>query len=354
MKPLLRSAGAAAAGLALDHWLGEPPIEPHPVAVFGRAMSAVERVAWHNDRAAGVRYTVAGVGAAVVGGVRLAGLGGGRVAWVRSQVAAVVATWVTVAGKGLSEAALEVAGPLGRGDLESARQALPALVGRDPRDLDVSEIARAVVESVAENTVDAVVAPALWAAFGGAAGTLGYRAVNTLDSMVGHHSPRYEHFGWASARLDDVANWVPARVTAVLVAVVRPRRAVAIARAVRRDAPGHPSPNAGVAEAAFAAALGLQLGGTNTYGARVEVRPPLGSGRPAAPDDIAAAIRLADHVALALAVGLVAFPLGRRAAGGVAARAAARTARRRPRASSEGQPVEEHPAGKQQPAGQAG
>jgi adenosylcobinamide-phosphate synthase len=312
MKPLLRSAGAAAAGLALDHWLGEPPVGPRPVVVFGRAMSALEKVAWRNERRAGVGFTAAGVGAAVAGGLRMAGgiSQDGRIQWLRAQVAAVVATWVTVAGKGLSDAAREVAGPLQQGDLEAARQALPALLGRDPRDLDISEIARAVVESVAENTVDAVVAPALWAAVGGAAGTLGYRAINTLDSMVGHHSPRYEQFGWASARLDDLANWVPARVTALLVAAVRPRRAVAVGRAVWRDAPGHPSPNVGVVEAAFAAALGLQLGGTATHGARIEVRPALGTGRPPEPGDIAAAIRLADHVALALAAGLVLYPAG--------------------------------------------
>jgi adenosylcobinamide-phosphate synthase len=312
MKPLLRSAGAAAAGLALDHWLGEPPVGPRPVVVFRGAMSAIEKVAWRNERRAGVGFTAAGVGAAVAGGLRMAGgiSQDGRIQWLRAQMAAVVATWVTVAGKGLSDAAREVAGPLQQGDVEAARQALPALIGRDPRELDISEIARAVVKSVAENTVDAVVAPALWAAFGGAAGTLGYRAINTLDSMVGHHSPRYEQFGWASARLDDLANWVPARVTALLVAAVRPRQAVAVARAVWRDAPGHPSPNVGVVEAAFAAALGLQLGGTTTHGARVEVGPTLGTGRPAEPGDIAAAIQLADHVALALAAGLVLYPAG--------------------------------------------
>ena len=145
----------------------------------------------------------------------------------------------------------------------------------------------------------------LWALAAGAPGALGYRAVNTLDAMVGHRSDRYERYGWASARLDDVANWIPGRVTAVLVAAARPGRAAAVARTVRRDAHHHPSPNAGVAEAAFAAALGLTLGGTNRYGDRVEHRATLGDGRPPEAGDIAAAVRLADDVALVLALVLV-------------------------------------------------
>jgi adenosylcobinamide-phosphate synthase len=187
------------------------------------------------------------------------------------------------------------------GDLEEARRRLPALVGRDSSELDESEVARAVVESVAENTVDAIVAPALWAAVAGAPGALGYRAVNTLDAMVGHHSERYENYGAASARLDDVANWVPARVTAGLVALVRASSAREIRRAVLTQAPLHPSPNAGVAEAAFAVALGVQLGGRNRYGDRVEERVPVGFGRPARPSDINESIRLSRDVTYSLA-----------------------------------------------------
>jgi adenosylcobinamide-phosphate synthase len=209
-----------------------------------------------------------------------------------------------VAGRALGQAAAEVAVALEKGDLEAARALLPALVGRDPSQLDEKEIARAAVESVAENTVDAVVAPALWAAAAGPCGALGYRAINTLDAMVGHRSARYERYGWASARLDDAAGWVPARVTAGLVAAVRPGATGAVVRAVRRDAPAHPSPNAGVAEAAFAAALGLRLGGTNRYGDRVELRPPLGTGRPPEWPDIARAVQLSADVALALAAAL--------------------------------------------------
>ena len=163
-----------------------------------------------------------------------------------------------------------------------------------------------MVESVAENTVDAVVSPALWAVVAGAPGALGYRAVNTMDAMVGYRSDVYRRFGTASARLDDVANVVPARLTAVLVAAARPGAAGDVWRAVRRDAPAHPSPSGGVVEAAFAAALGVQLGGTSRYGDRVEDRPLLGTGRPVEPADIAAARRLARDVDLLLAALLVA------------------------------------------------
>ena len=223
---------------------------------------------------------------------------------------------VQVAGRALADTANQIAAALDAGDLDHARAALPGLVGRDPSGLDEKEIARAVVESVAENTVDAIVAPALWAAVAGGPGALGYRAVNTLDAMVGHRNPRYQRYGWASARLDDLAAWVPARAVAGLVMAVRPGAAAQVWAAVRRDAPAHPSPNAGVAEAAFAGALGLRLGGTNRYGDRVELRPPLGEGRPPERGDIAAAVRLSRDVSLALAAGLVAAPLIRRARGG--------------------------------------
>lgn len=274
---------AAALGLGIDRILGEPPPRWHPVAAFGRLMGALEERTWEDRRGAGARYTAAGV---AIGG--LAGMALGSTA---------AATSIACAGRALGEAARAVELALERGDVAAARGQVRALVGRDPSELDESELARAVVESVAENTVDAVVAPLFWAALGGAPGALGYRAVNTLDSMVGHRSTRYERFGWASARLDDAAAYVPARLTAVFVAMARPSSAAAIWRAVVEDAPSHPSPNAGVAEAAFAAALGLRLGGVNRYENRREVRPFLGDGRPAAPGDIEDAVRLASEVA---------------------------------------------------------
>jgi adenosylcobinamide-phosphate synthase len=249
-------------------------------------MRAVERALWSDDRRRGVAHAAVGIQLGAAAG------------WlVRSPA---LATYVAVAGRGLADAASAVGAAVEAGDLDEARRLLPALVGRDPDGLDEKEIVRAAVESVAENTVDAVVAPALWAVAAGAPGALGYRALNTLDAMVGHRSPRYERYGWASARLDDGAGWVPARVTAALVASVRPRHAAAVWRAVRADAPAHPSPNAGVAEAAFAAALGLRLGGENRYGDRVELRPALGDGRPPEATDIAAAVRLLSDVSWAL------------------------------------------------------
>jgi adenosylcobinamide-phosphate synthase len=193
-----------------------------------------------------------------------------------------------------------VATRLEAGELVAARELLPALAGRDPSELEEKEIARAVVESVAENTVDAIVAPAWWALVAGARGVVTHRALNTMDAMVGHHNDRYERYGWAAARLDDLAAWVPARLTAALVAGVRPRAAADILTAVRTQAPAHPSPNAGVGEAAYAAALGLQLGGTNRYGERTEHRPALGFGRSAEPADIRRATALCRDLTLAL------------------------------------------------------
>ncbi|MFP5376544.1 MAG: adenosylcobinamide-phosphate synthase CbiB [Acidimicrobiia bacterium] len=292
---------AVAGGLAADALLGEPPVRSHPVSAFGAVMRGAERRLYGDSRLAGAAH--AGLGVALAAGAGAA---------VRSTA---VATYVAVAGRALGEAALAVASALEDGDLERGRALLPALVGRDPRGLDEAGVARAAVESVAENTVDAVVAPALWALALGAPGALGYRAVNTLDAMVGHRGRRYGRFGWASARLDDAANLVPARLTAALVAAARPRRAGPIWRAVRGDAPAHPSPNSGVAEAAFAAALGLRLGGTNRYGDRLEARAFLGRGRPAARGDIARCVRLSSHVTAILA-GLL--------AGGGLARSAAR------------------------------
>jgi adenosylcobinamide-phosphate synthase len=296
----LPTPAGAAAGIVLDRLLGEPPIEPHPVACFGRAMGAVESTIYEPSRGAGVVHTCAGLA-----------LGAGAGAVVRSTT---IASYLAIAGRALEESAVAVQGSLEAGDLVRARELLPALVGRDPSGLDEKEISRAVVESVAENTVDAMVAPALWSALGGAPGALGYRAVNTMDAMVGHRCDRYLSYGWAAARLDDVANWLPARLAAALVAAVRPRSATATWRAVRRDAPGHPSPNAGVAEAAFAAALGLRLGGESRYGDRVELRPTLGVGRPPEARDIARATRLARDVALALAAALSASAIAASAA----------------------------------------
>jgi adenosylcobinamide-phosphate synthase len=296
-----RDAGVLA-GLVADRLLGEPPAYWHPVARYGQAMQALEHRLYADRRAPGIAYTAAGVGAALATGWAFRPGRARRPDRLREVAAVSVATYLAVAGKALSAAAESVAAPLRDGDLDASRQRLPALVGRDPSDLDEPEISRAVVESVAENTVDAIVAPVFWAALAGAPGVLAYRALNTLDAMVGHRSPRYGRFGWASARADDVAAWAPARLTALLVALVRPAAAARVWIAVRTQAPAHPSPNAGVAEASFAAALGLRLGGRNRYGSRTEFRPYLGEGRPAQVTDIHRARALSRDVTIAVAL----------------------------------------------------
>ncbi len=308
---LATRALGAAGGILVDRLAGEPPAAAHPVVAFGVAMRRIESALWRDSRAPGAAYATAGVGLGVGAGALLGSTS--------------VATALAVGGRALARAATSVSTALADDQLDQARALLPALVGRDPGGLDAKAMARAVVESVAENTVDAVVAPVLWGAVAGAAGALGYRAANTLDAMVGHRSPRYGRFGWASARIDDLAGWVPARVTAVLVVAVRPRSAAAVWRAVRIDAPRHPSPNAGVAEAAFAAALGLRLGGSSTYDGRVELRPSLGDGRPPEPADITRAVHLSTDVSLALAAVLATFGLAARSVSAVRRRIGART-----------------------------
>jgi adenosylcobinamide-phosphate synthase len=294
MRRLFRSLPmplGAGAGVVVDQLFGEPPSTHHPLVEFGRVMKTYERGGYRDARGPGVLHALVGTG-----------LGVGSGALLRSTT---LATALAVGGKSLRHAANDVSNALREGDIEKARTLLPTLVGRDPSDLDETEISRAVVESVAENTVDAIIAPAFWAAITGARGALGYRAVNTMDAMVGHHSRRYEHYGWASARLDDLANWIPARLTAALVLLVRPLAAKEVVLAVTTQAKEHPSPNAGVSEAAFAAALGLTLGGRNVYGERVEHRPLLGRGRRTEASDIPAAIRLSRDVTIALVTVLV-------------------------------------------------
>ena len=278
-------AGGAAAGVVLDRLVGEPAAPIHPVGLFGRLMEKVEHQIYADGRPAGATFTAGGVALGVAAGLAL-----------RSTA---VAVGLSVAGRELGRTARLVEADLERGDLDAARDRLPNLVGRDVAGLGPDEVAAAVVESVAENTVDAVVAPVCWGLVAGAPGVLAHRAVNTLDAMVGHRSDRYERFGWASARLDDLANWVPARATALLVAAIRPRAARQVLAAVRRDAPAHPSPNAGVAEAAFAGALDVQLGGPLSYGGRSEDRPVLGDGRRPTAMDIGRAVRLSEGVTAA-------------------------------------------------------
>lgn len=297
-------AYGAAAGLLGDLLLGDPR-RGHPVAAFGRAAGAVERKLWRDHRGWGALHTAVCAGGAVaLGAVAARSVRNSRAA---SAALTAAATWVVVGGTSLAREARAIGRALEAGDVEAARARLPHLCGRDPQALDADGIARAVVESVAENTSDAVVGALVWGAVGGVPGLVGFRAVNTLDAMVGHKSPRYRRYGWASARLDDVAGWPGARLTAVLAAAAGPDPRGAV-RAWRADAAKHPSPNAGPVEASFAGALGVRLGGTLSYGGRVEHRPVLnGAGRAVQVQDIQRAARLSRRVSwLALGVCTVA------------------------------------------------
>ncbi|MFI2282975.1 cobalamin biosynthesis protein [Nocardia beijingensis] len=276
-------------GFALDRAFGDPR-RWHPVAGFGSAVAALESVTYADRRAAGLMHEAMAVGAVV-------GLG---VAFRRGGVAATAAaTWTVLGGRSLARTGRRMADHLAEGDLDGARALLPSLCGRDPQALDGDGLARAALESIAENTSDAAVAPVLWGAVAGIPGLLGYRAVNTLDAMIGYRNERYRRFGWAAARVDDAANLVPARVTGLLTALLAPtvggRPAAAIA-AWRRDAAGHPSPNAGVAEASMAGALGVRLGGRTAYPHGVELRPILGDGPAPTVHDLRRAVRLSETV----------------------------------------------------------
>lgn len=289
-----RSATAAglAAGFAADLAFGDPR-RGHPVALFGTAASRLERRMWADSRGRGAAYAVLCTGAATGFGLVTQRLTRGRP--LARFAATAAATWVVLGGRGLAAEGAAMAGLLEDADLPAARQRLSHLCARDATGLDSGQLARAATESIAENTSDAVIAPLLWGAVAGIPGLLGYRALNTLDAMVGYHSPRFEKFGWASARADDLVNLVPARVGAVITAACAkavggsPSRTW---RVWRRDGSGHPSPNAGQVEAAFAGALDVQLGGVNRYDGYVEDKGTLGDGHQPGTADLRRAVRL--------------------------------------------------------------
>jgi adenosylcobinamide-phosphate synthase len=312
-----RGSRARAAGLALGCLLDAVFADPrraHPVAGFGRAAGAWERRCWRDSRAAGVGYAAAAVAGPVLLGVAAERLAAQRP--VLTAAATAVATWAVLGGTSLAREGAAMADALDRDDLPAARDRLSHLCARDPEGLGAAELARATVESVAENTGDAVVAPLCWGALGGIPGLLGYRAVNTLDAMVGYRNARYRRFGTAAARLDDALNLLPARLTGLLTVALAPgvggdpRQAAAVLCADHR---AHPSPNAGWCEAAAAGALGLRLGGSNSYPGYVEDRPLLNaSGRAAQPADIVRAVRLSRLVGAA-AAGMAVAAAGARA-----------------------------------------
>lgn len=285
--------------IALDLLIGDPRWLPHPVVAMGRMIEILER-RWNRGAPRARRFR----GFLLTGCVVVSVF---TVTWVVLAGLVWLHPWLGLAGellllasalaiKGLRDAAMAVAMPLVRGDLDAARRAVAMIVGRDTAALDEAGITRATVETVAENTVDGITAPLFWALLGGAPMALAYKAVNTLDSVVGHRSERYADFGYASAKLDDIANWIPARLTALsmwlaahLIPGARTNGALA---GTWRDAPGHPSPNAGWPEAMMAHLLGVQLGGTNTYAGKVSERVRMGEPHePLAVVHIEAAVR---------------------------------------------------------------
>jgi len=304
---VIRVRGApVATALIADALFGEPPEAIHPVVIMGRAISAFEKRALalkgtHRTRLAGLflAVTLPALSFALARGA-LSLLPPG----LRS-IFEVALLSTTLSMRGLARSALFVQSKLEDGDLASARLCVGEFVGRDTAYLSPNEVSRAAIESVAENASDGVVAPMFYGLFLGAPGALAYKAVNTLDSMVGHPHPPYEDLGRASARLDDLANFVPARLTTLLAAAlscfaggsgVAPTLAVA-----SRYGPLTKSPNAGWTEAAFAGALNLRLGGTNSYGGTLREGPVLGSGRAPRVADIRRAVRLMRLVCISCA-----------------------------------------------------
>jgi adenosylcobinamide-phosphate synthase len=288
-------------GVAADAAFGDPR-RYHPVAAFGRAAATAECACYAEHRLAGLLYTGTLVGATAAVGGLLERAGRGR-ATVQVAVTA-LATWIALGGTSLAEEGTAMARALDAGDLEGARARLPHLCGRDPANLDLAGMARASVESIAENTSDAVVAPLVWGALIGVPGLLAYRAVNTLDAMVGYRSGRYRRFGWAAARLDDVVNLVPSRAAAALTTLCAPLvggSARGAWQAWRRDAAAHPSPNAGQVEAAFAGALEIRLGGRTVYPHGTEQRPVLGHGRTPDAGDLTRGVELSRVIGFAAA-----------------------------------------------------
>ena len=290
------------------------------MALFGSVAAALERYTYRDARGAGVVHTAGLLAATGTIGFVAQGSRHG----LREMAAVAAATYVAAGGTSLCRTGEQMVGLLTAGDVDGARALLPSLCGRDPAVLDAAGLTRAALESIAENTSDAQVGPLVWATLGGAPAVLMYRAVNTLDAMIGNRSPRYARFGWAAARADDLANLLAARFTGLCVVACAPvvggSPAEAL-RAWRRDARRHPSPNAGVAEASFAGALGVRLGGPTQYAHELEIRPTLGDGRVPEVADLARAVRLSRAVQLlAAAVAVLSVSVAGRSGRRVSAR----------------------------------
>lgn len=264
----------------LDLWLGDPRWLPHPVRMIGSVIHFLEK-SWNKGRFRRIKgiIMVVIVGALVSVITWSITFLGYHVHMVLGIVIESYFIWTTIALKGLREASMDVYTPLVKADYRKAREQLSMIVGRDTDHLDESGLVRGTVETVAENTSDGITAPLIFAILGGAPLAMLYRAINTCDSMVGYRHERYYYFGWASARLDDVLNWIPARLTAILLLLFERTR-----YQTKKDAckllfihsKHHPSPNSGWGEAAFALLLGVQLGGENRYFGEVSIKPTIG------------------------------------------------------------------------------
>jgi adenosylcobinamide-phosphate synthase len=304
-------AGMMLVGLAIDLALGWPgwlhARIGHPVTWLGAVIAALERLG--NRGARSIRIDMGALCVALVVALALGpallvqrvlpeGLWG--------VVLGGLLAWPLIALRSMHTHVAAVATPLLRGDQEAARAAVAMIVGRDPALLDGAGVARAAIESLAENTGDGIVAPVFWGVVAGLPGIAAYKAVNTLDSMIGHRTARYEAFGKVAARVDDVANLIPARLTGVLFALAAPRYMARALRIMWRDARAHRSPNAGWSEAAMAGSLGVRLSGPRAYGDRVSEEPWLnGAARDPGAADVRRALRL-----YARAMALMALALG--------------------------------------------
>ncbi|WP_312015272.1 adenosylcobinamide-phosphate synthase CbiB [Bradyrhizobium liaoningense] len=306
-------AGAMVVAMAVDALVGWPaPLFArigHPVTWLGRLIAAID-AAWNRAsdppalrRAAGVAGALVAIALAVaIGWMLQSVLSSG---WIQIALVGVLA-WPLVALRSLYDHVAAVATPLQAGDIAGAREAVSRIVGRDPAVLDEAGIARAAIESLAENASDGIVAPVFWGALFGLPGIFGYKAINTLDSMIGHRSERHEAFGWAAARIDDVANFIPARLTGFLFVLLAPQRSEALS-CMTRDARRHRSPNAGWPEAAMAGALGVRLSGPRTYHGSVTNEPWLNDGaRDPHPADLVEGLTIYRRAMLLLA-GLLAI-----------------------------------------------
>lgn len=277
-------AGAMVVAMAVDALLGWPGALfariGHPVTWLGRLINVID-TAWNRASDPPALRRAAGVAGALVViavSVALGWLLQSQLPWAWTQIVLVgILAWPLVALRSLHDHVAAVAKPLTAGDTAAARDAVSRIVGRDPAALDESGIARATIESLAENTSDGIVAPVFWGALFGLPGIFGYKAINTLDSMIGHRSERHQAFGWAAARIDDVANFIPARLTGFLFVLLAPKRSEALS-CMTRDARRHRSPNAGWPEAAMAGALGVRLSGPRIYHGSITNEPWLNEG----------------------------------------------------------------------------